>query len=129
MESFKDISQGLSQGSKKEALEAVAGTQPQELAVAPTGEVKLEQLGVSSAMCDYLGCPGLHPSNSWSKVSSCSHSKRTTNYFGLALILTELYHEPDALLCAETQNSAFCSSLGLVPLPSSMFFILVFRHP
>lgn len=59
----------------------MAGTQPQELAVAPTGGVKLEQLGSSTAMCDYLGCPGLHPPYSWSKASSCSHSKRITNYF------------------------------------------------
>jgi hypothetical protein len=47
----------------------------------------------------------------------------------LALVLTELHCGHDALLCAETQDGAFCSSLGLAPSSSSMLFILTLEYP
>lgn len=46
----------------------------------------------------------------------------------LALIRTEFHCGHGALLCAETQDGAFCSSRGLTPSPS-MVFILTLAYP
>lgn len=46
----------------------------------------------------------------------------------LALIRTEFHCGHGALLCAETQDGAFCSSRGLAPSPS-MVFILTLAYP
>lgn len=110
----------------------MAGTQPQEVAVAPTGAVKLEQLGSSTAMCDYLGCPGLHPPYSWSKASSCSHLKRTTNYFhsqGPALA-AKLGSDPywalpragSPAVCRDTEQ---CILLASWPCPFTQLHVLL----